>query len=65
MSNKDEFDGPEGLEPDLDTGLGADGENDMDFGEFEDKKQKSSLGSIWQNGTPMLKFGLVAAIILV
>lgn len=55
MSNTNDFDTPEEIDQAIDQ--------DMDFGEFEDKQQ-NSLGSVWKS-SPLVKFGLIAAAILV
>ena len=58
MSNTDDFDSPE-KNNDLDLGM----DQDMDFGEFEDKKE-TSLGDAWKN-SPVVKFGLIGGGILI
>lgn len=55
MSNTNDFENPDDLDQNVDQ--------DMDFGEFEDDKNKS-LGSAWKN-SPLVKFGLIGAAVLV
>ena len=55
MSNTDNFDSPEGIEPDLD--------NNSEFEDFSDDKDKS-LGASWKK-SPLFKFGLVALVIII
>lgn len=56
MSNTNDFDAPD----ELDQGV----DQDMDFGEFEEKKEGSSLGALWKN-SPVVKFGLIGAAVVV
>ncbi len=61
MSNNNDFDAPDSLDsPDA---FGQPVDQDMDFGEFEEK-QNTSLGSLWKN-SPVVKFGLIGVAILV
>jgi intracellular multiplication protein IcmE len=55
MSNTDNFDTPDGQEPDLD--------NNVEFDDFEDNKDKS-LGESWKK-SPLFKFGLVALVAVI
>lgn len=55
MSNTNDFENPDDLDQNVDQ--------DMDFGEFEEDKGKS-LGSAWKN-SPLVKFGLIGAAVLV
>lgn len=55
MSNTDNFDTPDGMEPDLD--------NNAEFEDFADDKDKS-LGSSWKK-SPLFKFGLVALVVII
>lgn len=55
MSNTNDFENPDDLDQNVDQ--------DMDFGEFEEDKGKS-LGAAWKN-SPLVKFGLIGAAVLV
>jgi intracellular multiplication protein IcmE len=55
MSNTDNFDSPDGQEPDLD--------NNVEFDDFEDNKDKS-LGESWKK-SPLFKFGIVALVAII
>lgn len=55
MSNTNNFDSPDGQEPDLD--------NNVEFDDFEDNKDKS-IGESWKK-SPLFKFGIVALVAVI